>query len=60
MLNSMAYDIQSGDQWFRDLTAQEALTRLRELIGAGKDPYLYDEYGDPMGLVELEQDVSDA
>jgi hypothetical protein len=55
----MAYEVQDGDQWFRDLTAGEALAKLRELIADGADPYLYDEYGDPMGLVELEQVVSD-
>jgi|GEM_PF-6962929 len=45
----MGYDIQDGDQRFADLTAVEALAKLRVLIAAGRDPYLYDCLGDPMG-----------
>jgi hypothetical protein len=54
----MKYEIQDGDQRFPALTANEALAKLRELISAGRDPYLYDRFGDPMGLVELEEIVS--
>jgi len=56
----MVYEVKDGDQAFPGLSANEALARLRELIAQGHDPYLYDRFGDPMGLSELEAVVVDA
>jgi hypothetical protein len=51
------YVVRAGEMEFRDLTASEALAKVHELVAKGVDPFLYDEYGDPMGLRELEEIV---
>jgi len=51
----MGYEVRSGDQVFSDLGPKAALTKARKLIASGADPYIYDSFGDPMGLVELER-----
>jgi len=51
----MTYEVRTGGEVFRDLGLQEALAKVRELMAAGIDPELYDSFGDPMGLIELEQ-----
>ncbi|MEA3066418.1 MAG: hypothetical protein QOJ27_2879 [Sphingomonadales bacterium] len=51
----MGYNVRRGDDWFEDLGSQRALAKVRELIAAGADPYLFGSFGDPMGLVELER-----
>lgn len=53
----MAYDVKLGDKEFLNLGPKEALAKVRELAAAGADPFLYDSFGDPMGLVELERAV---
>lgn len=53
----MGYEVRSGDQAFLDLGPKAALAKARELIASGADPYVYDSFGDPMGLVELERAV---
>jgi len=49
------YEVQNGDQSSPGLSASEALLKIQELIALGHDPYVYDPFGDPMGLRELEQ-----
>jgi len=50
----MAYEVRSGHQTLGNLGPEGALAKLRELLEAGADPYLYDSFGDPMGRAELE------
>ena len=54
----MVYEIRDGDEVLSNLSAQEALAKLEAMIEAGRDPYLYDSYGDPMGRFELEAIVN--
>jgi hypothetical protein len=56
----MAFEVRSGDEVFGDLGPEAALAKAREIIASGADPYIYDQFGDPMGLVELERAVQDA
>lgn len=49
------YEIRYGSNVFSGLSANEALMKVRELLTRGVDPFLYDELGDPMSLVELEE-----
>ena len=51
------YSVRLGDQWFDNLSPDEAVARLRELGASGADAYLFDRFGDPMGLVELEEAI---
>lgn len=54
----MRYDVRCGDENFEGLTPESALIKAHELIARDiGDVYLYDEFGDPMGLRELEQIV---
>ena len=53
----VGYDVKCGGQHFVNLGPKEALANARELVASGKDPYLYDSFGDPMGFVELERTV---
>ena len=41
------------------LSASYALAKVRALIEVGRDPYVYDRFGDPMGLVDLEEAARD-
>lgn len=52
------YLVEAGQQQFADLQPEQAVAKVRELIAAGADPYLFDDRGDPMGLVQLEELMS--
>lgn len=57
----MSDEVRWGDRVFPGLSARDALAKLRELSAVGEsDLYLYDDYGDPMGQIELEKIVGDA
>jgi hypothetical protein len=48
------YLVRLGERSFSNLTAAEALAVARDLIAQGEDPFLYDRFGDPMSLTDLE------
>lgn len=48
------YEVRTGERSFERLSAKQALEIARELIAHGEEPFIYDRFGDPMGLVELE------
>lgn len=57
----MRYEIRFGETSFANLTPEAALIKMRELIAEEvEDIYLYDDFGDPMGLSQLEQIVASA
>ncbi|WP_156397264.1 MULTISPECIES: hypothetical protein [unclassified Sphingomonas] len=51
----MTFDIHDSADRYVALSAEEALAKVRALIEAGRDPYVYDRFGDPMGLADLEE-----
>jgi hypothetical protein len=55
---AMRYSVERGSDRIDELTPEAALAKARELIRQNLgDVYLYDGFGDPMGLCELEQVV---
>ena len=53
--------VKRGDEVFDNLSLKEALTKAQELVADGRgDVFLFDSFGDPMGLVELERAVESA
>ena len=54
----MVYAVTRGTERFGGLGPKAALAKARELIAEDVgDVYLFDSFGDPMGLVELEHAV---
>jgi hypothetical protein len=52
------YIVQAERERFEGLPPEQALAKVRELVAAGAVPYLFDDRGDPMGLVQLEELMS--
>jgi hypothetical protein len=52
------YTIQAEQERFDGLPPEQAVAQVRELVAAGAVPYLFDDRGDPMGLVQLEELMS--
>ena len=54
----MGYMVKRGGEVFDGLSPKQALAKVRELVAEDKgDVFLFDSFGDPMGLVELERAI---
>ena len=51
----MSYVVRRGEDLFYDLSPTDAANKVRELVAEDRgEVFLFDAFGDPMGLVELE------
>ena len=55
----MTFDVHDGAERFVALSAADALAKVRAAVEAGRDPYVYDRFGDPMGMIDLEEAARD-
>ena len=56
----MGYEIRGRDSIYGEPDAEGALARALKLVRQGETVYVFDQYGDPVGMAQLEREIEEA